>query len=158
MVVVFVFVLILLLLLPIGVLAVGGGIGLSRYLAARRFVADAAHAQATVVRLPSRPRNMPADNGALAPLREFKPVVRFETTAGQSIEARVEFGTPKPTLTLGQITPVLYDPQQPQRVRLAEADGRKQAIRTLVYGCAGALVLFLVLFGIALVLNMLVRG
>lgn len=157
MVIAFVLVLILLLLLPLGVLAIAGGIGLSRYLAARRFAAAAEHAQATVVRLPSRPRNMPADNGTLAPLREFKPVVRFETAAGQSLEARVEFGTPKPTVTLGQTTPVLYDPQQPQRVRLAEADGRKQAIRMLIYGCAGALVLFLVLLAIAIALNMLAR-
>ena len=143
MVAVFVIVLVLLLLLPLGVLALVGGIGLSRYLAARRFVVDAAHTQATVVRLPSQMRNAPASSGTFASQRDIKPVVRFETAQGEQVEARVEFGTPKPSVTLGQATPVLYDPQQPQRVRLAEADGRKQAIRTLVAGCVGALVLFL---------------
>jgi hypothetical protein len=158
MAIAFVLVLVLLLLLPIGVLALVGGLGLSRYLSARRFVADAAHAEAIVVRLPARLRDAPTGNGTFIQPREFRPVVRFETAQGQQVEARVEFGTPKPSVTLGQATPVLYDPQRPQRVRLGAADGRKQAIRTLVAGCIGALVLFLVLLGIALALNLLVRG
>jgi hypothetical protein len=158
MVVVFGLVLVLLVLLPVGVLALVGGTGLSRYLSARRFVAEAAQARAIVIRLPAQMHRAPSGSGTLTPQREFKPVVRFRTAQGQVVEARVEFGTPKPSVALGQETPVLYDPHHPQRVRLAEADGRRQAVRTLVAGCIGAMVLFLVLLAIASALSMLMRG
>lgn len=118
-------------------------VGVVRWLLARRFVDRAVRARATVVGLPSRLTSVSTGNGGWAPLRVFEPVVQFYGPDGGVVEARVERGTPTPSAALGQETPVLYDPGQPARVRLAEADGTNAGVRLMTAGCAVAVVLLI---------------
>jgi hypothetical protein len=145
-------VIVLMLLIPtlllIG-LAVSGG---TRLIAARRFVASAAPAEAVVVGLPSRMRRVSGGSGVSVPVRYFEPVVRFQTAQGQLVEARVEVGTPTPSAAIGQMTPVLYNPLNPQQVRLAEADGRIGATGPVVVGCLGVAFLVGMLLCVGLVI------
>ena len=135
-------------LLLLGLAASGG----MRLMAARRFVASALPAQAVVVGLPSTMRRVSGGSGVSVPVRYFEPVVRFQTPQGQLVEARVEVGTPTPSAAIGQTTPVLYNPLNPQQVRLAEADGRIGAKGPLIAGCLGAAMLAATLLCVVLVI------
>lgn len=144
-------VIVLLLFIPVLMLlglALSGGV---RLMAARRFVASAVPAEAVVVGLPSTMKRVSGGGGVSVPVRYFEPVVRFQTPQGQLVEARVEVGTPTPSAAIGQTTPVLYNPLNPQQVRLTEADGRAGATAPLVAGCLGAAMLVGILLCISLV-------
>jgi hypothetical protein len=134
--------LLLLMLALLLYLAIGGYNSLTK---TRSFLATAAPAEAIVVGLPSRLRRVSSGNGGSYPLRVFEPVVRFQTAQGQTIEARVEVGTPTPSAAINQTTPILYNPALPQQVRLAEATGSTSAIGPIVAGCFGILVLLMTL-------------
>jgi hypothetical protein len=133
---------ILLLLVGVGLLA---GAGWS-YASTHRFLARAAEATGTVVKLAVRHHT---ERGRRR--TSHHPVVGFETARGVHIEFESHFGSDPPAYRVGDRVPVLYDP----------ADPREATIRTFLSLWLVTLILAwvgLILAGIGAVLIATGRG
>lgn len=84
----------------------------------RDFLSRAVRAPAVVVGIEERNEKL-ALGKYYRTYRDFCPVVRFQTSQGQGIQAQVEVGVERNPPAVGQQVEICYDSAQPQRVRLS---------------------------------------